>query len=131
MIAIDTNVLVRLITGDDRKQQKAAMAYLGAHCSADEPAWVSPVVAAETIWVLQRAYGYSREQIASAVERLLDTVELLFEQSECVRAALAGYRSGAGFADALLAESTIARGCRTIVTFDADAAKRMNAFTLL
>ena len=50
MRAIDTNVLVRLIAGDDSKQTEAAEAIVA------KGAWVSLLVLAESLWVLQTVY---------------------------------------------------------------------------
>jgi predicted nucleic-acid-binding protein len=103
VIGLDTNVVVRLLVGDDPAQQRIAREYLALRSSPDDPAWVDRIVAVETIWVLERSYGFSSAQIATAFEKLLDTAELAFEDHALVRRAVAAYRRGAGFADALLA----------------------------
>ena len=66
MRAVDTNVLVRLITRDDGKQASAAEAFVA------KGAWVSHLVLAETTWVLSAAYALPAEKIAIAVEMLLN-----------------------------------------------------------
>ncbi len=68
MLAVDTNVLVRLITRDDPKQTAAAFVARGA--------WVSHLVLAETTWVLAAAYAVAAPKIAKAVEMLLNHREL-------------------------------------------------------
>lgn len=66
MRAVDTNILVRLLTRDDPKQVAAAEAFV------EQGAWVSLPVLTETSWVLSAAYGRSPSEIAAAIERLLD-----------------------------------------------------------
>lgn len=132
MIGLDTNVLVRLLTGDDQKQQQIAQAYLKRSCSQERPAYINRIVVAETVWVLERGYRYERSQIAAALEDVLHTVEFHVEDREAVELALAMYRDGAGFSDALIAHTSAGETGEVIIaTFDADAAKRIPAFKLL
>lgn len=131
MIGLDTNVLVRLLVGDDVTQQRAARQYIARHSSPNDPAWIDRIVAVETVWVLERTYRFNRAQIAAAFEKLLDTAELAFEDHDLVRNAMNAYRAGAGFADALLGATNETAGCTTTVTFDSAAAKRSAGFTLL
>jgi predicted nucleic-acid-binding protein len=131
VIGLDTNVVVRLLVGDDPAQQRIAREYLALRSSPDDPAWVDRIVAVETIWVLERSYGFSSAQIATAFEKLLDTAELAFEDHALVRRAVAAYRRGAGFADALLALANETVGCTTTITFDSRAAKQLRQLTLL
>lgn len=131
MIGLDTNVVVRLLVGDNASQQRVARDYIALNSSPDTPAWVNRIVAVEIAWVLERSYGYERAQIAAAFEKLLDTAELAFEDHDVVRQAVAAYRRGAGFADALVAASNDVAGCATTITFDSAAAKRLRHFALL
>jgi predicted nucleic-acid-binding protein len=80
---------------------------------------------------LERSYGFSRSQIATAFEKLLDTAELAFEDHDLVQMAIAAYRRGAGFADALIVLGNEAAGCTTTITFDSKAAKQLSQHTLL
>jgi predicted nucleic-acid-binding protein len=131
VIGLDTNVLVRLVTGDDSEQQQLARRYLAKHCTPDDPAWIDRVVSVEIAWVLDRAYRYSREQIADTIEKLLDTAEFAFEDQDLIRSALASYRTGAGFSDALISEANARHGCSRTFTFDAGAARQLDAFELI
>ncbi|HKO02691.1 MAG TPA: PIN domain-containing protein, partial [Thermoanaerobaculia bacterium] len=65
MRAVDTNVLVRLITRDDQRQVRAAEAFI------KKGAWVSTLVLAETAWVLDSVYDLSHDAIAVVIEMLL------------------------------------------------------------
>ncbi|MHB8140885.1 MAG: PIN domain-containing protein [Vulcanimicrobiaceae bacterium] len=116
MLGLDTNVIVRILTGDDARRQQAALAFLRANCSNERPGWVNRIVAVEIAWIL---------------ERLLHTAELRFENHDALRAALAAYRQGADLADALLGEINREKTCTTTITFDRRAAGRLPTFTLL
>jgi predicted nucleic-acid-binding protein len=131
VIGLDTNVLVRLLTGDDAKQRAAAKSFINQNCSAGDPAFINRLVLIETVWVLESVYEYSRDQIAAAVETLLRMVRVLTEDADLVHAAVATYRRGADFADALIAGINAANGCSRTVTFDRNAAKLVPHFVTL
>ncbi len=124
MIGLDTNVLVRLLTGDDVNQQAAAKAFIESECSTESPAFINRVALVETVWVLESAYKYRRESVAAAVDALLRMVSVLTEDEAIVRSALGDYRRGADFADALIAVSNAVLGCTKTVTFDRKATKK-------
>ena len=131
MIGIDTNLLLRLIVGDEPKQAVMAREFLRGRCSADEPGYVCHIVLVELVWTLARAYGYPREKIAAAIEQILETAQLDVESSGDVAAAVKDYRRGAAdFADCLLVRVNAATGCTHTVTFDRRAAK-LPGFKLL
>jgi predicted nucleic-acid-binding protein len=131
MIGIDTNLLLRLIVGDDPKQAVAARDFLRDNCSADEPGYVCNIVLVEMVWTLARAYGFTRDQIADAIEQVLETAQLDIESSNDVAAAVKDYRSGtADFADCLLVRVNSAAGCTHTATFDRKPAK-LAGFELL
>ena len=114
MRAIDTNVLVRLIVRDDPVQVESAEAFV-------EPgAWVSHLVLAETVWVLNSVYDLTADRIAVAVEMLIEHDRLVLQDAEVVRAALAAFRrqGGVGFTDCLIVQLARKLGHRPIGTFD-------------
>jgi predicted nucleic-acid-binding protein len=131
VIGLDTNVLVRLLTGDDPKQRAAAKAFIAENCSQGDPAFINRLVLIETVWVLESVYGYTREQIAAAIDTLLRMVRVLTEDADLVRSAVATYRRGADFADALIAGVNTAKGCSRTATFDRTAAKKIHHFVEL
>src|SRR3990172_8235797 len=100
MRAVDTNVIVRLITRDDAKQVAAAEEFVR------KGAWVSVLALAEAMWVLATVYRFGASEIASAVEMLLYHTELTLQDSETVAAALEVFRKRPtlGFSDCLLLE---------------------------
>ncbi len=130
MIAVDTNVLVRFLVQDDPAQAKAAT-QLFDRLTDDDPALLLREVVMETVWVLERAYKVSRDGIAAALDGLLESREIEMEDAEIIAQAIERYRSGGpGFADHLIALQAKGQGARTLVTFDARAAKLPEA-TLL
>lgn len=123
MTGLDTNILVRYCVRDDEAQAKAAAAFVAAHCTPESPGWVNRIVLCEFVWVLQRAYKFSRGEISGLLERLLRTRQLRVEDLPQAWRALTLYRSGKGdFADAFLASTNRDKGCEMTVTFDRQAA---------
>ena len=96
MIAVDTNVLVRLLTHDDPKQAYAARALFAA-----EPIWIAKTVLLETAWVLQSLYGFEESAIRDAFTSLLGLKNVRAEDESSVAAALALTVHGIEFADAM------------------------------
>jgi predicted nucleic-acid-binding protein len=86
MRAVDTNVLVRLITRDDVRQAAAAESFVRPG------AWVGHVVLAETTWVLNAVYRLAPTAIATAVGMLLNHQHLTIADADVVAAALDQYR---------------------------------------
>ena len=119
MLAIDTNVLVRLIARDDDDQVKAAEQFIG------KGAWISHLVLAETLWVLDSVYALSRAQIATAIDMLLNHQDLTLQDAEVVASALLHYRSRSAveFSDCLVLEIARKAGHTPIGTFDRHFAK--------
>lgn len=124
MIALDTNILVRLLTNDDMRQSAKAEAWLRDNASAKAPAYVDHIVLCELAWVLGRSYGYGRELVYQAVSALLGHDHLKVESPAEVRQALGLYEVGpADFSDYLLAARAQAAGFSPVLTFDRKAAK--------
>ena len=119
MRAIDTNVLVRLITRDDAKQVAAAEKVVASG------AWVSHVVLAETVWVLESVYDVDAEGRAAAVEMLLNHAALTIQDTDTITAALAHFRRkpSLGFSECLILEIARKAGHLPLGTCDRDVGK--------
>jgi predicted nucleic-acid-binding protein len=119
MLAVDTNVVVRLIARDDDGQVRAAEQFVS------KGAWVSHLVLAETLWVLDCVYDLSREQIATAVEMLLNHRDLALQDADIVTSALDHYRgrSVVDFSDCLVLEIARKAGHLPVATFDRNFSK--------
>ena len=130
MIGLDTNILVRYLTQDDPVQSLKATEIIERRLTLANPGFLSVVTMAETVWVLERAYGLTAHQIAAAVERILQVEVLVVENEQEVFAAMVALKQGQGaFADALIAELGARAGCIHTLTFDKKAL-RLPAFKL-
>ncbi len=130
MMAVDTNVLVRYLVRDHREQAEAARALLQS-ATAEKPAYACREVVVELVWVLERAYGYSRDRIATILEELVATEGLVVEAADDVALAAFRYRSaGAGFSDLMVLAAARRAGALPLYTFDRKAA-RLEAVELL
>ena len=119
MRAVDTNVLVRLLTRDDPKQVALADAFI------EQGAWVSVLALAEATWVLAVVYERNAAQVALAVEMLLNHQHLTLQEPEAVTATLETFRRRPtlGFSDCLLVELARRAGHLPLGTFDRDLGK--------
>ena len=119
MIALDTNVLVRLLTRDDAKQAERVRSLFEKHADEDEAFFVADVVLAELAWTLDRTYQRDRADIGKTMRSLADNVTLRFESREMMREALAIFDAGsAGFSDCMIAAKAASLGCTSLMTFD-------------
>jgi len=96
MTAVDTNVVVRLLTADDAKQAAAAKSLFQR-----QPIWIAKTVLLETGWVLRSLYGYEEGVIREAFIKLLGLKNVHVEDEPSVAAALALTAQGIDLADAL------------------------------
>ena len=112
MIALDTNVLVRLVTGDDAAQASR----VAARIDTGDAFFVPLTVALELEWVLRGAYGLAPDRVVAAFEALLSIRNLRFADYQLLTRALNRYRTGLDFADALHLEA--AHDCSAILSFD-------------
>ena len=114
MRAVDTNVLVRLLTRDDPKQAAAADAFVRPG------AWISHLVLVECSWVLTSVYGSTPAKLATALSMLLEHESLVIQDADVVEAALQHFRAtpSLGFSDCLILEVARKAGHRPLGTFD-------------
>jgi predicted nucleic-acid-binding protein len=119
MRAVDTNVLVRLLTRDDPKQVTAAESFLA------RGAWVPHLVLVEAMWVLSSIYDRNPEAIADAVDMLLNHQHLTLQDSDAVAEAVISFRKrpALGFSDCLVLEVARKAGHLPLGTFDRDFSK--------
>jgi predicted nucleic-acid-binding protein len=119
MRAVDTNVLVRLITRDDSGQAASAESFI------ENGAWVSVIVLAEAAWVLAGVYELSAKDVARAIEMLLHHRDLVLQEPEAVAGALELFRAkpALGFSDCLILQLARKAGHLPLGTFDRGLAK--------
>ena len=117
MVAVDTNVLVRLLTGDEPTQTTRARAIFER-----EKVLLAKTVILETEWVLRRLYRLGSARIADAFLALIALPDLVCEDMGAMADAIQWMRGGMDFADALHLAS--ARPAGRFATFDDKLAPR-------
>jgi predicted nucleic-acid-binding protein len=118
MTALDTNVLVRIITKDDKDQATRAVEFL----SGEDRVFLAKTVLLELEWVLRSGYRYAPRDILSAFRSLLSIGNVEIEDEAAVRQAVEWYEAGMDFADSLHIAS--AGQLCTFATFDAALRRR-------
>jgi predicted nucleic-acid-binding protein len=128
MIGLDTNILLRYLTQDDPIQSPKAREVLERRLTEENPGFISIVAMVETVWVLERSYGLTTDEIVGAVERVLQTDVLVVENEQEVFTAMIALKEGqSSFADAVIAALGARMGCSCTLTFD-QKALRLPAF---
>jgi predicted nucleic-acid-binding protein len=118
--AIDTNVLVRLVTKDDESQYKKAQTFVERH----QPVLVTQLSVLELVWVLMSRYGLNKERTCKVVQALLETKELNIQAPAILEAALKTWeKSKADFADCFILETVIDASESPLGTFDTTLGK--------
>lgn len=119
MRAVDTNVLVRLLTRDDEKQTASADDFIQGG------AWVSHLVLLETSWVLTSVYEVTSKQLMAALEMLLQHESLVIQDADVVASALGLFKENPslGFSDCLVLEVARKAGHLPLGTFDKQLGK--------
>ena len=130
MTGIDTNILVRYFVQDDPEQARKATRFITNECSADDPGVINRIVLCETVWVLESAYGYPREQVALALKNILRTTQFRIEAPQAAWSSFREYQDGADFADAFISAVNRRLGCERTVTFDRKAGRRSGFVSL-
>jgi predicted nucleic-acid-binding protein len=121
-LAVDTNVLVRAVVGDDAVQARRAAALLR---DAEVIAVALPCLC-EFVWVLRRVYGLATTDIATAIRSLIAAAPVVVNRP-AVEAGLALLEAGGDFADGVIAFEGAWLGGETFISFDRDAVKRLSA----
>ena len=123
MRAVDTNVLVRLITRDDARQAASADAFIR------KGAWVSLLALTEAVWVLAAVYESKAAGLVTAIEMLLNHEHLVLQDADAVEAALELFRSrpSLGFSDCLMLQVARKAGHLPLGTFDRGLGKMEGA----
>jgi predicted nucleic-acid-binding protein len=131
MKGLDTNVLVRYLVKDDKKQAERAISYIRKATAEGESCFINIIVLCEMVWVLESAYHYKKKDIVSVLEKILVIRNLEIESKDQVRQAIHDYQQGSGdIADYLIGRMNQTQGCEQTATFDRDL-KNSPAFILL
>lgn len=111
MIAVDTNLIVRYLTGDHPQQSPRARALIDTH-----PVYVAVTVILETEWVLRSTYVFSRSDVVRALRAFCGLPTVTVEDGILIATALDLAENGLDFADALHLASSA--HCEEFATFD-------------
>ena len=117
MAALDTNIVVRLIIGDDPRQARAAEELV-----ASEPCTIAPSVLMECEWVLRAGYRLDTKIVAASMRDLLTLQNIEPSEPVLTQQVLKAYEAGLDFADALHAAQRLEG--QTFATFDRQFARR-------
>jgi len=124
MPGLDTNVLVRWLVNDDRRQVVAVQQLFESARAGRISLFVPDTVALELEWVLRSRYGFDKTSVLQTFNALLETQELEFQTEAALERALHLYRQGsADFAECFHAGQCAAAGRTPLLTFDAKAAR--------
>ena len=102
MVALDTNILVRVLTNDDAIQSQTAAAFI----RGQDRVLVLKTVLLEIEWVLRSAYRFNREAIARGLRNLIVTANFVIQDMAAVMVAIEWFEQGMDLADALHLAST-------------------------
>lgn len=120
MIAIDTNVLVRLIVEDDHIQSQKALNSLKKHNNV----FISAIVICETAWVLESCYSLKKSEMIDVFENILRIEQFDIEHSESIWLALNEFKKiNTDFSDCIIGAIAKTNGHYPVLTFDKKAAK--------
>lgn len=124
MKALNTNILVRLLTKDDEIQAKQVYTIFKHAEQTKEALFVPQLVVLELIWVLESAYQISRHDILEALSDLLLMPILNFENQHTIQQFYqAAQKNTFDLSDLLIAHTAKANNCKAVLTFDKKAAK--------
>lgn len=122
MIAVDTNIVVRLLTQDDEQQYNKSLKLF-----QEQDIFIPDTVILETEWVLRFAYDFKPDAICQAFRSLLGLPNVQVKNASLMAQVLQWHENGLDFADALhLAQS---QNCSAIYTFDNQFVNRAKALT--
>jgi len=124
MKAVDTNILIRFLVGDDELQAKKAYSIFKKAESEKRELFVPILVVLEMIWVLESVYDIARTEILDSISDLLLMPILKFDQQSALQQLVHSAQGNKyDLSDLLIAHSAKANGCEAVITFDKKASK--------
>ncbi len=131
MKAIDTNILVRFLTGDDERQAKKVYSIFKKAETEKIELFVPLLVVLEMIWILEFVYEAARAEILDAIGDLLLMPIFKFDQQPAIQQFIHSAQGNKyDLSDLLIAHSAKINGCEAVLTFDKKASK-FNLFELV
>ena len=124
MKAIDTNILIRFLVGDDELQAKKVYSIFKKAESEKKELFVPLLVVLEMIWVLESVYDISRTEILDSISDLLLMPIFKFDQQSALQQLVHSAQGNKyDLSDLLIAHSAKINGCKAVITFDKKASK--------
>lgn len=124
MRSLDTNVIIRFLVNDDKKQGDIVRALFEKAENGGISFFVTIPVLLEVLWILDSVYDFSRDEIISAIESLSSMPVIIFEKADVVQDFIAaGRRTKIELSDTLIGVSSKKAGCESTITFDVKASK--------
>jgi predicted nucleic-acid-binding protein len=116
---LDTNVLVRYLTQDDKGQAEVAAKTIEGAAARGEKMLIQPIILCELVWVLESAYDFPKTDLLRALEGILRVAQFEIVEKDTVWQALSDYRQGKGdFSDYYLGRANEKAGAAITLTFD-------------
>jgi predicted nucleic-acid-binding protein len=122
MIAVDTNVIVRLLTRDDEDQFQKSLALF-----QDQDVFIPDTVLLETEWVLRFAYHFNPNEICKAFRSLLGLPNVQVSDGSMIAQAIDWHENELDFADAL--HLALSQNCSRFYSVDAKFVTRAKSLT--
>ena len=124
MKALDTNILIRFLVGDDEVQARKVYLIFKKAESDKKELFVPLLVILEMIWVLESVYEISRADILDSISDLLSMPIFKFDQQPALQQLIQSAQGNKyDLSDLLIAHSANANGCEAFITFDKKASK--------
>lgn len=117
MIAVDTNIIVRFLTQDDKPQYRKCLQLF-----KDEDIFLPDTVILETVWVLSFVYNFKPSEISVALRGLFGLPNVALSSAQLIASVMEMYEEGVDFADAF--HLAMSEGCSELKTFDKAFAKK-------
>ena len=130
MIALDTNVLVRMLIEDDRRQARIIEETIAWAEKNSVPVLILSEVLVETVWVLESVYQCSREEILKFLQTLIVTPTFVFVDPQVIRRAIHEYKKGGDFADLLIVNQAKEHQAKKIFSFDKKLQKKFPGYVV-
>ena len=131
MKGIDTNVLIRYLVLDDRRQAEQAGKAIQTAADEGESLMLCDIVLVEAVWVLEDVYQLPKTGIVTLLDKVFSTAQFAIEDRDIARQALDDFRTTkADFADCLIGRKNRLLGCDKTMTFD-KVLQKLDTFELL
>ena len=123
--------MVRYLIEDDAIQSTKAIKLIDEYAGTKEAIFINNIVVCELIWVLERGYKYSKDQVITILKSIFTTVEFCFEDHQILWESTTEYAGSAvGFADILIGQLNAENDCSKTFTFDKKASS-LSMFTII